>query len=86
MSDLQIITGLSILISGFALLRCGLQTYHWQILVYLAWFSSLTHLSCLTLLRNYLYNHPTERLWRLLGMGLIVVMLVGAILPTASFN
>jgi hypothetical protein len=30
MSDLQIVTGVSILISGYAQLRCGLSTYHWQ--------------------------------------------------------
>lgn len=58
MSDLQILTGISILISGYAQLECGLSCYHWQVLVYLAWFSSLTHLSCLTLLRNYLCQSP----------------------------
>jgi hypothetical protein len=30
MSDLQIVTGISILLSGYAQLRCGLSTYHWQ--------------------------------------------------------
>jgi hypothetical protein len=86
LSDLQILTGLSILISGYAQLHCGLSVYHWQILVYLTWFSSLTHLSCLTFLRNYLYNHPGERLWRLIGMGVLVVMLIAALLPTGNYN
>lgn len=86
MSDLQILTGLSILISGYSQLRCGLSVYHWQILVYLAWFCSLTHLSCLTFLRNHLYNHPGERLWRLIGMGALVGMLIGALLPTGNYG
>ncbi len=86
MSDLQIITGISILISGFAQLRCGLQSYHWQVLVYLAWFSSLTHLSCLTFLRNYLYNHPGELIWRLSSMFILVVMLLVAMIPTGNFG
>jgi len=86
LSDLQILTGLSILISGYAQLHCGLSVYHWQILVYLTWFSSLTHLSCLTFLRNHLYNHPGERLWRLVGMGALVVMLIVALLPTGNYN
>jgi len=86
MSDLQIVTGLSILISGFVQLRCGLSAYHWQVLVYLAWFSSLTHLCCLTFLRNYLFNHPGQRLWRLVSMFIIVVMLVVALVPTGYFN
>jgi hypothetical protein len=86
LSDLQILTGLSILISGYAQLHCGLSVYHWQILVYLTWFSSLTHLSCLTFLRNHLYNHPGGRLWRLIGMGALVVMLIVALLPTGNYN
>lgn len=86
MSDLQILTGLSTLISGYAQLHCGLSVYQWQILVYLTWFSSLTHLSCLTFLRNHLYNHPGERLWRLIGMGALVVMLIVALLPTGNYN
>lgn len=86
MSDLQILTGVSILISGYAQLRCGLPCYHWQVLVYLAWFSRLTHLSCLTALGNYLYNRPGERLWRLLFMRALVVMLLVAMAPTGNYN
>lgn len=86
MSDLQILTGLSISISGYSQLRCGLSVYHWQVLVYLTWFCSLTHLSCLTFLRNYLYDHPGERCWRLIGMGLLVAMLIIALLPTGNYN
>jgi hypothetical protein len=86
MSDLQIVTGLSILISGFIQLRCGLSAYHWQIIVYLAWFSSLTHLCCLTFLRNYLFNHPGQHLWRLVSMFIIIIMLVVALVPTGYFN
>ncbi|ORX96691.1 hypothetical protein BCR34DRAFT_578514 [Clohesyomyces aquaticus] len=86
MSDMQILTGLSILISGYSQIRCGISIYHWQILVYLAWFCSLTHLSCLTVLRNHLYNHPGERLWRLIGMGALVALLVAALLPTGNYG
>lgn len=82
MSDLQILTGLSILISGFIQMRCGISRYHWNILVYLAWFSSLTHFGCLSFLRNYLSNHPGERAWRLVAMASIVIMLMVALIPT----
>ena len=30
MSDHQIVTGISILISGYVQLRCGLSVFHWQ--------------------------------------------------------
>lgn len=86
MNDLQILTGLSILVSGYTQLKCGLSTYHWQILVNLAWFSSVTHLSCLAFLRNHLYNHQGERLWRLLAMGALLVMLIVAELPTGNYE
>jgi hypothetical protein len=86
MSDLQIVTGISILVSGYVQLTCGLSAYHWQVVVYLAWFSSLTHLSCLSVLRNYLYKKPRQRLWRWIAMAVIIIMLVTGIVPTGNFN
>ncbi|KAL4938113.1 hypothetical protein BDV06DRAFT_226298 [Aspergillus oleicola] len=86
MSDLQLATGIAILISGYSQLRCGLSAYHWLIVTRLAWFSSLTHLSCLTLLRNYLYIQKAKRQWRLFFMFALVVMLVTAMVPTGSFD
>lgn len=86
MSDLQILTGLSIMISGFAQLHCGISCYHWQLLTYLAWFSSLTHMACLTFLRQYLYMHQSQRAWRLLAMGILVIMLFVALIPSGAYN
>jgi hypothetical protein len=86
MSDLQLITGTSILISGYAQLRCGIRAFHWQIIVLLAWFSSVTHLSCLTFLRNHLYNRPAERECRLAAMGLMLLMLLVATIPTGNYD
>ncbi|KAE8381667.1 hypothetical protein BDV26DRAFT_72326 [Aspergillus bertholletiae] len=85
MSDLQIVTGLSILISGYASLS-EVAIYHWNVFVYLAWFSSLTQFCSITFLRNYLYNHSGQRLWRMMSMVIIVVMLGVAIYPTGSFE
>ncbi|KAJ5199886.1 hypothetical protein N7491_009317 [Penicillium cf. griseofulvum] len=86
MSDLQIVTGLSILISGYAQLYQGITSFHWMVIVDLAWFSSLTHLACLTLLRNHLYNHSAQRLWRLLCMAALVVLLTVALAFTGGYN
>lgn len=86
MSDLQILSGIASMLSGYIQLQCGISCYHWNILVYLAWFSSLTHLSCLTFLRNYLYNRSGKRAWRLSLMFLLVGMLVAGLLPTGNFN
>lgn len=86
MSDVQLATGIAILVSGYSQLHCGLSCYHWKVVGRLAWFSSLTHLSCLTLLRNYLHNHLAERQWRILFMFILIVMLVIAMVPTGNYT
>jgi hypothetical protein len=86
MSDLQIITGLAILSAGYASLECGISTYHWQILVYTAWFSSVTHLTAMSFLRNYLYNHQSERIWRVSIISIFILMLLLAILLSGRFE
>lgn len=85
MSNIQLMTGYGILISGFATLKDGLAAYHWLILVYVAWFSSLTHLASLTFLRRYILEQKFNRLWRLLAIWLLVVILCAALAPTAYF-
>lgn len=52
-SDTQIITGIAILLCGYIQLPLGISTYHWQVVVSLAWFSSLTHLLTLSSLHGY---------------------------------
>ncbi|KAI1768744.1 hypothetical protein GGR53DRAFT_350406 [Hypoxylon sp. FL1150] len=86
LADMQIVTGLAILISGFSSINCRLSSYHWQIIVYLAWLSSLTHLSTLTFLRSYFNNHPAECYSRLVLMLALITLLCAAAIPTASFH
>ena len=70
-SDQQVLTGLAILISGYVQLGFrGLAVYHWQIVVDLAFFSSVTHL----------------RLIRLICMGVIATMLGCALWSTGYLN
>lgn len=86
MSDLQVVTGLAILISGFCQLHSGLATYYWILVVYLAWFSCITHLSCLTLLRNHLYNNGLERGWRLVAMATLAILEVIGLGLTGDYD
>ena len=87
MCDVQIVTGLGIMTAGYIELAHGnLAAYHWRLIIYLAWFSNLTHQAALIFLRGYLRDHPRERLWRFCLMTLLVVMLLVALLPTAFFN
>ena len=83
-SDQQLVTGLALLISGYVQLRCGLSTYHWQTIIYLAWFSSLTHLTTLTFLRQYFRDNPAPRLWRAVLMLVMVTLLGIALLPSGD--
>ena len=86
MSDLQIVTGLSILLSGLTQLQCGLSAYHWLFITYLAWFSTLTHLACLTLLRPYLSARSSERGWRLFAMGFQALLLMTGMCFTGNWT
>lgn len=72
---MQITTGFAILVSGFAQLQCGLAALKWRIILDLAWFSCLTHLSCLTILRQRLQTYRIERFWRLFAMGTLAILL-----------
>ncbi|CAO2649903.1 Nn.00g011950.m01.CDS01 [Neocucurbitaria sp. VM-36] len=85
-SDFQLIAGLSTLISGFAQLRCGISTYHWQKIVRLAWFASISHLCCLTFLRDYFCKRRGAQTWRIPGMVLLIIMLIAALVPTAGYD
>ena len=84
-SDTQIVTGIALLVSGYTQMKGGIDVYHWQILVYLVWFSSLTHLTTLTVLRQYFRSNPAVRSWRAFLMLATVIMLGVALLPTGDF-
>lgn len=86
MGDLQILTGLSILISGYAQMSKDLSSYHWMVIVDLAWFSSLTHLACLTVLRNFFYSHPLQRAGRLFFMGVLAILLIVGLSWTGNYT
>ena len=82
MGDTQIVTSVAILLSGYVQLPCGLSTYHWEMIVDLAWFSALTHLAALTSLRYYLRRRPVMAVWRVLFMGITLILLSSALYPT----
>lgn len=85
-SDLQLITGLAIIICGIAQLKCGLSAYHWRRVVQLAWFSSVTHLCCLTFLRDYLQTNTKAQWWRIPGIVSLVGLLISAQATTIHFT
>lgn len=82
MSDQQLVTGLSILISAYSRLNCGISVYHWKLIATTAWFSSATHLATLLFLRQYLQRN--RYLWyvRVLLMTSLAVMLAIATVTT----
>ncbi|EJT78450.1 hypothetical protein GGTG_03550 [Gaeumannomyces tritici R3-111a-1] len=92
MSDVQLLTGLAVLVSGFFSLQCGspngppISAYHWQMVVNLAWFSIIVHLASLSVLHTHLRRSPRMRLLRFTLSLLLLVLLLVAIGPTAFFN
>lgn len=86
MCDVQILTGLGILISGYADLRCGISAYHFLLIGSVAWFSNLTHVAGLTVLRRYLSQRSTEKRIRQFFMVVLSLMLLAAMGPTIFFD
>lgn len=85
MCDLQILTGLGILIAGFVSLPV-LKGAHWQMVCYLAWFATVTHLSGLSIMSKHLHGRSWERKSRMVLMGILLVVLVVAMVPMAAIT
>ncbi|KAH6669543.1 hypothetical protein B0J14DRAFT_657637 [Halenospora varia] len=81
LSDQQIITGLSVMIGGLSQLEAGIQAYHWQSIVNLAWCSSMTHLLTLSVLRNEVRSNKAISTFRILGMGMLIGLLICVMIP-----
>lgn len=84
-SDIQIFTSIATLICGFAQLPCSISDCHWQIVVYTAWFASVTHLTTLTAIRHY-FSHINlkARSAKVVLMALTLSLLTVALLPTGN--
>ena len=86
-SDQQCITGIAILLSGYSQLL-NLQNvkpmtvYNWRMVVDLAWFSSITHLTTLTCLRHYFRQRRALSVFRIACMTVNAVILAVSIGPT----
>ncbi|KAK0392196.1 hypothetical protein NLU13_1694 [Sarocladium strictum] len=85
LSDLQILTGLCVLIAGFSAIET-IPAYYWQLIVYVAWFSNLTHQCGLIFLRRYLHRKPWERTWRVILISVLMILLIIAMVPSMYFN
>ncbi|KAH7070960.1 hypothetical protein FB567DRAFT_455484 [Paraphoma chrysanthemicola] len=86
LSDTQLVTGLGILIAGYSQLQCGISAYHWQIMVFVAWFASFSFLSAMTFLEGYFQTNNNMRLIRVGFMVILSSLLIVALLPTGSKN
>lgn len=84
--DQQLVTGIAILSTQY-LKRCTMSGWHQQLVICLAWFSSLTHMTTLTLLRDHLSKNKRLRLWRAIAMFCVMVMLfISMIMAWLSSN
>jgi hypothetical protein len=52
----------------------GIDFYHYQTVIYLAWMSSSVHLSAITLLAPLLKERPALRIWPFTGMIVLLVV------------
>lgn len=80
LSDQQLVTGLAILIAGYAGFN-DMDVYHWNIVVCLAWMSSAVHITSLSLLRDVFDSNARLRNLRIFGMLVLLVLLTVAFWP-----
>ncbi|KAF2684559.1 hypothetical protein K458DRAFT_431473 [Lentithecium fluviatile CBS 122367] len=86
LSDAQLVTGLAILIFGYSQLDCSITAYHWQIMVFIAWFSTFTFLSAMAFLKGYFQENNNLCIIRLCFMVVLGSIQIVALLPTGSRN
>ncbi|KAL8635352.1 MAG: hypothetical protein Q9228_007146, partial [Teloschistes exilis] len=87
-ADLQIATGVGILVAACSTIR-SLSLYHLQVAIYLAWMSSNTHLTAVSLLQAEFRENRNKSIARRLRLGGIVflgVFLLIALVPTTSYK
>ncbi len=86
-ADQQIVTGIAILAAGFSRMQ-SLSVYHLHVIIYLAWMSSNTHLTAVSLLQAQFRNEKNQkiRFIRLMGMIILALMLVVALVPTIGVD
>lgn len=84
LSDLNLVTGIGLLIAAYSQVRCGLSAYHWQIMVFEAWFASFSFVSAMTFLDGYLQSNRNMRIIRVVSICILGTLLIAALLPTGS--
>lgn len=77
LSDQQLVTGLAVLVGAFSN-HCRLSIYEFNVVIALAWFSSLTHLATLDVLQKYFLENAVVRDCRVIGMVIVLTLLMAA--------
>lgn len=85
LSDQQAVAGPALLVAAFSQLSCtdGITSYYWRIMVFIVWFSSVTHLASLSVLSEYFKKRNQKaRFLRVFLMFSTMSLLIGALYPT----
>ncbi|KAH6679642.1 hypothetical protein B0J14DRAFT_686833 [Halenospora varia] len=82
LSDEQIVTGISVMVGALSQLSSGIQTYHWETVVNLAWFSTITHIIILAVLRDEARANKPVLAFRIAGIAILISMLIYVAFPT----
>lgn len=85
LSDQQLVTGIAILVACF-INWCKMSVYEFNIVVYLAFCSSSTHVATLDVLQVYFQRNQVVRNWRMIGMVAIVLLLMAGLLLTGYYS
>ncbi|KAI8938423.1 hypothetical protein NX059_004316 [Plenodomus lindquistii] len=84
LSDLNLVTGIGLLVAAYSQIRCGISAYHWQIMVFEAWFANFSFISAMNFLDAYLQSNRSMRIIRVFSIFILATLLIAALLPTGS--
>ena len=76
LSDQQLVTGYAIIVAAFAQ-KCTIKSWDFNLSNILAWYSALTHIITLIVLREYLHENKRMLVWRVIAMSIMMILLIG---------
>jgi hypothetical protein len=86
LADQQLVTGFSLMLTGWIVYPQDLDSAHFTLIVYLSCLSSSSHLAAIVTLRKYFEDNQTLALFRITIISLFALLLSVSISLTSAFG
>lgn len=86
LADQQLVTGFSLMLTGWIVYSYDLESAHFALIVYLSCLSSSSHLAAIVTLRKYFEENQTLALFRIAIISVFALLLSVSISMTSAFG